>query len=146
MTENSSAQKSAARLAAVQALYQIELTSAPPEKVVRDFLAGKMPVDAEVPLNAFDRELFGFIVHATWEQGDNIDTVLSASLDEKWPLDRLEKILRALLRAGAAEILTTQADAPIVINDYINIAHAFFSGKEPGLVNAVLDRVAKQVR
>jgi N utilization substance protein B len=137
------AHKSAARMAAVQALYQIELLGVPPEKVIRDFLSGKTPVDSDVPVTTFDRELFSFIVHAAWEQGDNIDTVLKASLSEGWPLDRLEKILRALLRAGAAEILCGQVDAGIVINDYINVAHGFFSGKEPGMANAVLDKVAK---
>ena len=140
------AQKSAARMAAVQALYLIEITGQKPDKVTGDFLAGRIPAEAGAALPAdFDRELFTAIVHECTARREEVDAALSGSLDAKWPLERLEKILRALLRAGVTELLSAGVDGPIVINDYINVAHGFFSGKEPALVNAVLDKVSKNL-
>jgi len=138
------ARKSAARMAAVQALYQIELSGLRPEKIIADFQAGHIPNEADVPIKDFDGELFAEIVSETVSKQAEIDQALQAHLDPRWPIERLEKILKALLRAGAAELLSAHTDAPIVINDYMNIAHGFFGGKEPALVNAVLDKLAKK--
>ena len=137
----SSAQKSAARTAAVQALYLIEVMGEEPEKVVSDFQEGAMPEESGLPAD-FDKELFSTIVHRAIAMQVDIDAALSEHLDKSWPLPRLEKILRALLRAGAAELLAGKVDAPIIINDYVNVAHSFFSGKEPAMANAVLDKIA----
>lgn len=144
----SPAQKYAARLASVQALYQMDFTGQKAAPTIQDFVEKKMPVDADAPVTAdFDVELFSSIVHHTLNRMKDIDDLLSANLDPKWPLDRLEKILKSLLRAGAGELLTQPGiDASIIINDYINVAHGFFSGKEPALVNAVLDKISKSIR
>ncbi len=139
------AQKSAARMAAVQALYLIEITGKPADKVAADFLSGHIPEEAGTPVGDFDRELFITIMRDATRRHEEIDEALKASLDPKWPLERLEKILRALLRAATAELFGP-VDAPIVINDYINVAHGFFAGKEPALVNAVLDKIGKRVK
>lgn len=141
------AQKSAARLAAVQALYLYDYGQHKADMIVRDFLGRLMPVESDAPAADFDAGLFGSIVMGASSRLDDIDPMLSASLDEKWSLERLERILRAILRAGAFELAHTKAvDRAIIINDYMNVAHGFFAGKEPALVNAVLDKLAKTLR
>ena len=78
---------------------------------------------------------------------DDVDGIVAASLPADWPLARLESVLRAILRAGCYELLA-RSDVParVVINEYVEVAHAFFSGKEPGLANGVLDRLARTLR
>lgn len=144
----SPAQKSAARLAAVQALYQMELGMARPNTVICDFVEKRMPNDNELNLpDDFDTALFTAIVRAALQRKTDIEETLVASLDAKWPYARLEKILKSVLRAGAAELFEhASIDTGIIINDYVNVAHGFFAGKEPALVNAVLDRLAKTLR
>lgn len=142
------AQKSAARMAAVQALYTIDYTGNAAGATVQDFLQRKMPVDVDAPVpEDFDNELFKSVVDGTLARQADIDGMVSGSLDAKWPLERLEKIIKAILRAGVGELLTQpQNDTAIIINDYVNVAHGFFAGKEPALVNAVLDKVSKSLR
>ena len=149
----SPAQKSAARLAAVQALYTIDYTGNVAGSAVQDFLQRKMPVDVDAPHpdnnipEDFDEELFTSIVNGTLARQADIDGMVTGSLDAKWPLERLEKIIKSILRAGVGELLIHgHTDTAIIINDYVNVAHSFFGGKEPGLVNAVLDKVSKSLR
>lgn len=146
--QKSPAQKSAARMAAVQALYTIDYTGNVAGSAVKDFLNKQMPVDVDAPVpEDFDETLFASIVNGTLERQKDIDDMVSASLDAKWPLERLEKIIKSILRAGVGELLTQPAtDTAIIINDYVNVAHGFFAGKEPALVNAVLDKVSKSLR
>jgi transcription antitermination protein NusB len=94
-----------------------------------------------------DRTLFADIVRGASSRQGEIDGMLAAALSEEWPLPRLETILRAILRAGAYELLG-RADVPprVVISEYLDVAHAFFAGKEPGMVNGVLDRLARVLR
>ncbi|MBY0428890.1 MAG: transcription antitermination factor NusB [Alphaproteobacteria bacterium] len=142
------AQKSAARLAAVQALYTIDYTGNLAGSAVQDFLQRKMPVDVDAPVpEDFDEDLFTSIVNGTLARQADIDGMVTGSLDAKWPLERLEKIIKSILRAGVGELLIHgNTDTAIIINDYVNVAHGFFGGKEPGLVNAVLDKVSKSLR
>lgn len=138
--------KTTARLAAVQALYQLDYTPVKPENIIREFIArGGAGGDAG-EVNAFDKELFATIVNEALQRDGDIVPMLEANLDPKWPYARLEKILKSILRAGAAELLHGTVDTGIVINDYVDVAHGFFEGKEPALVNAVLDKIAKHVR
>ena len=143
-----------ARLAAVQALYQIELSETPAdapdrvERVIRDFDRYKLHeyVDGE-PVGEADEALFADIVRGATARRAEIDAVIVRGLTADWPIDRLEAILRAILRAGAYELLA-RADVParVVISEYLEVAHAFFSGKEPSLVNGVLDRLGRLLR
>lgn len=145
-----SRKRTAARLAAVQALYQMELAAAPADAVVAEFFTHRLAPDSvrEPPdFGDADRELFAELARGTATQRDGIDRTVAASLSPEWPLPRLEAVLRAILRVGTYE-LTFRREVPpeISINEYVDIARAFFAGKEPGLVNGVLDKIAREVR
>jgi transcription antitermination protein NusB len=141
--------RSAARLAAVQALYQLELNpSVEAEAVVREFLRHRLgrEIDGDNYGEA-DAALFEDVVRGANADRDRLDETISAVLSEEWPLPRLEAVLRAILRAGAYELLhRNDVPARVAISEYTDIAHAFFSGKEPGLANGVLDRLGRSLR
>ncbi|HZB91264.1 MAG TPA: transcription antitermination factor NusB [Stellaceae bacterium] len=140
--------RSIARLAAVQALYQIDLSGAPAEQVIGEFLNHRLghEIDGERYGKA-DPALFAEIVRGAIARRADLDRALSGALTPDWPLERLETVLRAILRAGAFELMArSDVPAPVAINEYLDIAHAFFAGKEPGLVNGVLDRLAQVLR
>ncbi len=142
------ARRSAARLAAVQALYQVELSDGEAEAVIREFLVHRL--GEEVNGERFvepDRELFLAIVRGVIARRAELDALVHGVLDAHWNLDRLELLLRCILRAGGWEILAQRAVQPrIILSEYIDLAHAFFGGKEPAMVNAVLDRLARALR
>lgn len=140
--------RTAARLASVQALYQIELSGSPVDAVIREFIAHRLGKASEdESFGEADQTLFTDIVRGAMARRADLDEMIAAALSADWPLDRLEVILRAVLRVGAYE-LADRLDVParVVISEYLDIAHAFFSGKEPGLVNGVLDRLARTLR
>jgi N utilization substance protein B len=145
--------RSAARLAAVQALYQLdvnrsELTAAAIDGVIREFFRHRFGQEGNGDYLAdVDRDLFVDIVRGAAGRQEDLDRLISTALTDDWPLQRLELVLRATLRAGAYE-LWVRGDVParVVINEYLEVAHAFFSGKEPSLVNGVLDRLARHLR
>lgn len=147
-TGSAKARRSAARLAAVQALYQVELAETPVDTVVGEFVRHRFghEIDGETFVTA-DPTLFADIVRGVVERRGELDELLAGCLDRQWTLDRMEAILRATLRAGAWEMLANSAVAAhIVINDYIDVTHGFFSGREPGMVNGVLDRLGRTLR
>ena len=141
-------QRSAARLAAVQALYQIELNQEDAEGVILAFRTHGFPAEpgGEAMIDP-DVDLFADVVRGTDRRRAEIDRLLSETLVKGWPLERLESVLRAILRAGTYELLM-RGDIPpkVIINEYIEIAHAFFSGDEIRMTNGVLDRVAHLLR
>jgi transcription antitermination protein NusB len=139
-----SRKRTAARLAAVQALYQIELSDGDPAEVVAEFLAHRLDDLSEEGVGPADRDFFAAIAKGAAENRETLDRAITAVLASDWPLPRLETVLRAILRLGAYE-LAHRPDVPteIVINEYLDVAHAFFDGKEPGLVNGVLDALAR---
>jgi N utilization substance protein B len=142
------AKQSTARLAAVQALYQAELTGAPVEAVLAEFLALRLGEEIDgVSLAGADRGLLELLVRGVGKERDELDDMLAAVLDEDWPVERLETLLRILLRVGALE-LSRRPEAPVrvVVSEYVDLAGAFFGGKEPGLVNGVLDKLARALR
>jgi N utilization substance protein B len=140
--------RTASRLAAVQALYQIDVTGTSPANVVGEFIKHRLGGDVEMENFAVaDEGLFAELVEGTSARRDDIDRGISSALTPDWPLVRLEIILRAILRAGVYELLARpQVPAPVIISEYLDIAHAFFAGKEPGLVNGVLDSLARTLR
>jgi N utilization substance protein B len=133
-------------MAAVQAIYQMELTGDDAESVTQEFCEhrfGEMAADAAEPDEAFFTELVRGVPHHQTE----IDRSIAESLLEDWKLQRIDSILRAILRAGIYE-LVARKDVPVkvVIDEYLDIAHAFFAGDEPAFVNALMDRVAHRKR
>ncbi len=136
-----------ARMSAVQALYQLDLTELTTKQVVFEFLNHRFGFEDEEGMVAADEKFFEALVNGVVQFQDEIDRRLDEQLPEKWPLRRLDTTLRALLRSAVFEIIQ-RPDVPglVVIDEYVGIANDFFEGKEPGMVNAVLDRIAKSVR
>jgi transcription antitermination protein NusB len=145
----SARRRSIARLAAVQALYQLELNpGAGVEAVVREFVRDRLgrEIDGDLYGEA-DEELFTDIVRGVAAHREQLDETVSAALSEEWPLARLETLLRLMLEAGAYELVYRRDIPPrVTMSEYVAIAYAFFSGKEPALANGVLDRIARSLR
>ena len=130
----------AARLAAVQALYQLDMNDVAPALVIAEFVGHRLEAHA-------DRQLFSDLVGQVAARVVEIDGLIGGALVEGWTVERLETVLRAILRAGTYEIVARRDIPPRVsISEYVEIAHAFFGGKEPGLVNGVLNRLAQERR
>jgi transcription antitermination protein NusB len=139
--------KRLARLAAIQGLYQIALTQHPAERIIKDFHDHPPELEGGETLAGMDAELFGEIVTGVTQNAEALDETIKSAFDSKLSPDRVETLLRAILRAGAYELAHhAKISAAVVINDYVDIAHAYFNAKEPGLVNAVLDKIAKHTR
>lgn len=140
--------RGAARLAAVQALYQMDLAGSGINEILAEFeshwLGGEVEGAQYRPAEAaYFRDIVTGVVR---EQG-RLDPLIDAALSRGWPLKRIETVLRAALRAGVYE-LACRADVParVVIAEYIDIAAAFVDDEETGMVNAVLDQLARQLR
>ena len=140
------AERRVARLAAVQAIYQMELTGDDAESVTREFCEhrfSEMAGEMDEPDETFFTDLVRGVPHHQVE----IDRAIAESLSERWKLQRIDSILRAILRAGIYELVAREdVPAKVVIDEYLDIAHAFFAGEEPAFVNALLDRVAHRKR
>ncbi len=137
-----------ARLAAVQALYQMDIVPAPVETVIDEYIEHRLQAQLdEEKLQPADQEWFVAVVRGAVERREEIDRHLTEALSRDRGIDRLEPLLRATLRAASFELIE-RIDVParVVIDQYLDIAHAFFGGPEPGLVNGVLDRVTRAVR
>ena len=147
--------RTAARVAAVQALYQMDLAGTDLNDVIAEFLGVRFqgPEDgaqddmqSETIVGA-DRTFFADVLRAVLRRQKEIDPMIDEQLATGWRLVRVDAILRAVLRAGVAELLDRQdVPARVAINEYINVARFFFSEDEPRVVNGVLDRIAHQVR
>ncbi len=143
--------RGAARLAAVQALYQIELTGAGPDRVLREFAHHRLDPVADVAddeaLGETDRDLFAAVVRGAAERRSDLDAMVASALAPGWTLERMDRVLRAILRAGAFELFARpETPARVAITEYVEVANAFYEGKEPGFVNGVLDRLARSLR
>lgn len=142
------ASRSVARLAAVQALYQMEVSSIGVEHVIREFTDHRFDRDIEgVTLASADEAFFAELVRGVVAEQARIDAAIARRLAKGWRLERLDATVRAILRAGTYE-LTSRADVPteVAIDEYVEVAKSFFEGTEPGFVNGALDAVAKDVR
>ncbi len=140
--------RGAARLAAVQALYQMDMTGAGLNEILAQFeshwlgreVEGEQYLPAEA---AFFRDIVSGVVDAQRDLDPRIDAALEAT----WPLKRIEAILRSVLRAGAYELeKRTDIPARVIVSEYVDVAHAFVDKTETGMVNAVLDRLARSAR
>ena len=141
-------QRGAARLAAVQALYQMDIGGTGVLEVVSEYETHRLgqEVDGETYLKA-DASWFRSIVAGVVRDQTVIDPMIAGALQDDWALSRIDSTVRAILRAGVFELLERKdVPVPVIVTEYVEIARAFFEDEEPKLVNAVLDRIAKQVR
>lgn len=140
--------RAAARLAAVQALYQMDLTGKGLPDILAEFESfwiGR-EIEGETYLPA-EKALFRQLVEGVLAHQRTLDPKVDQLLNAGWPLKRIESVMRAILRAGAFELMMSEGvPVKVVISEYANIAHAFFEREEVAMVNAVLDRLGHEVR
>ena len=147
-TAKRSTERAAARLAAVQALYQQDMEATPLPALLHEFHAHRLGATIEdVEYADADVDFFDDLVSGVDARRDEIDRIISGKLSAGWSLERLDKPMRGLLRAGTYELLA-RADVPTaaVISEYLDVADAFYDKREKGFVNGLLDAVAKDVR
>ena len=133
----------AARLAAVQALYQMEMNGSGAEEVAQEFIEHRFAELPPVP----DADFFSAILDGVPKHQIEIDRAIAGSLSEKWKLERVDSILRAILRGVVFELVDRRdVPAKVVIDEYVAIAGAFFGADEPGFINAALDAIARRKR
>ena len=146
-----------ARLNAIQALYSADFSDKPITEIIFQFLNGeigkKLIIENErgkeefIPLPDMDHELFSKIVQEATSRKETLDKTISDAVIAGWENDRLELLLQSILRAGLAEFfVNSDLDAPIIINEYTDIARSFYDGAEVALVNAVLNNFAKIIK
>ena len=140
--------RSAARLAAVQALYQQEMEGTPTTRLIHEFHAHRLGATIEdVTYADAEGDFFDDLVSGWAARKDDIDALIAGKLSEGWSIDRLDKPMKAILRAGTYE-LVARADVPkaSVISEYLDVADAFYDKREKGFVNGLLDAIAKSAR
>lgn len=148
--------RSAARMAAVQSLYELDMVEGDTDPVLRTFIEKRwtVPVEdedgdevGEAEFLDPDKDFLTKLVRGVVQRQSEIDEMLEGALGEKWTVERLEVLLRAILRAGTFELLCeSEIPAKVIINEYMDVANAFFSDGEPKMVNGVLDKLAKVLR
>lgn len=140
--------RQAARLAAVQALYQWQEGQDQPADIIEQFLKVRTGEAGEAGMRRdADRPLFKDVVEGTAAHKDELEKTVSAALSEDWTWPRIDRLVRAILLAGVYELVHRRDVPPrVAINEYVEIAHAFYDQRESTFVNSVLDRVARQER
>ncbi|MFK4794525.1 transcription antitermination factor NusB [Sphingobium sp. ZW T5_29] len=140
--------RSAARLAAVQALYQLEMEGTPIRVLLHEFHQHRLGATIEdVTYAEAEESFFDDLVIGVDKRREEIDGLVKARLSQGWSLERLDKPMRQILRAGSYELIARpDVPTPTVISEYVDVAHAFYDKREAGFVNGLLDAVAKDVR
>ncbi len=148
MARTRSRSRSAARLAAVQALYQQEMEGTPLPRLLKEFHDHRLGATIEdARYHDAERDFFDDIVSGAEEKRPEIDALIAGRLAEGWTLERLDRPMRAILRAGAYELIARPDVPPAsVISEYVDVAHAFYDKRESGFVNGLLDAIAKEAR
>jgi N utilization substance protein B len=140
--------RSAARLAAVQALYQMEMEGTPLAQLLHEFHQHRLGATIEdVTYVPAEEAFFDDVVTGVDARREEVDGLIAAKLAKGWSMERVDRPMRQILRAGTYELLA-RADVPTgsVISEYVDVAHAFYDRKEAGFVNGLLDAIAKAVR
>ena len=148
MSQTRSRFRSAARLAAVQALYQQEMEGTPLARLLHEFHEHRLGATIEdAQYHDAERDFFDDIVQGVCARREEIDGLIAGRLAEGWTLERLDRPMRAILRAGAYELIA-RTDVPVgsAISEYVDVAHAFYDKRESGFVNGLLDAIAKEAR
>jgi N utilization substance protein B len=147
-TPKRSMSRSAARLAAVQALYQQEMEGLPVARLLHEFHHHRLGATIDdVEYADAEVDFFDDVVSGVDARREEVDALVSGNLASGWSLARLDKPMKAILRAGAYELLA-RPDVPkaSVISEYVDVAKAFYDARETGFVNGLLDALAKEVR
>ena len=147
-TKRAPSRRQAARLAAVQALYQWQEGEHGPAEIIEQFLKVRIGEAGEGGMRRdADRPLFKDVVEGTVSHKEELEQTVTGALAEDWTWARVDRLVRAILLAGAYELIHRQDVPPkVAINEYVEIAHAFYDQGEQNFVNSVLDRVARQSR
>lgn len=142
------ARRAGARLAAVQALYEMEQTEKSAKATIRAFMEDRLGIGPdERPIEEADPDLFKSILNAVVEHQGVIDTAILSRLSDGWKLTRLDATTRAILRAGAAEfIVHKELSEAVILDEYVSLAYDFFDETEAKFVNAVLQNVGRDLR
>ncbi len=142
------ARRAGARLAAVQALYQMEQTGQSARSVIADFMEDRLGLNDEgEPVEEADPDLFKSIVDGVVEKQEAVDAAIMKRLAEGWKIERLDATSRAILRGGVYELIAEiSLPSQIILDEYVSLAHAFFEGAEPKFINGLLDAVSRDVR
>jgi N utilization substance protein B len=140
--------RSAARLAAVQALYEMDVAGAPADDVLAEFLKRRWQLNAEAEGMAEpDDAWLGDLVRGVSTGAQSLDELIKPALAGDLALERIETLLRMVLRAGAYELSAKpEVPAAVIIDEYVDVANAFFEGREAALVNGILDKLAQGLR
>ncbi|AIK96842.1 transcription antitermination factor NusB [Candidatus Odyssella acanthamoebae] len=138
--------RSAARLAAVQAMYQIDIEPTDPRIVIGQFISLRFKKPEQYHMKNPDISLFETLVIETLANKNQYDDFITQVLSRDWTLDRLESVLKSILRCGVCE-LDQQRETPkaVIINEYVNLTKTFYDGQEPGFINASLDKLAQML-
>lgn len=142
------ARRAGARLAAVQALYQMEQTGQSARSVIADFMEDRLGLNDEgEPVEEADPDLFKSIVDGVVEKQEAVDAAIMKRLAEGWKIERLDATSRAILRGAVYELIAEiSLPSQIILDEYVSLAHAFFEGSEPKFINGLLDAVSRDVR
>ena len=144
ITKKTRRSRTAARLNAVQAVYQMDMTGILPETVVDEFINHRLRVmDENSSLGLPDKELFCDLALGTAKELEMIDSLITDVLMDGWSSERLESTLHAILRVGSYELKNrSSTPLPVIISEYVDVTRAFYDGKAVGLVNGVLDAIS----
>lgn len=134
--------RTAGRMAAVQALFQLEQTNAETPTIVAEFLEHRLKTMKPKANAAF----FAALVEGAWESHPQSDELITESLKEGWHLDRLDSVTRAILRAALYELRATTTPPAVIMNEYLNVTRSFFDTTEISFVNGILNAVAQKIR
>lgn len=140
--------RTAARLYAVQALFQMEQAGVPLPTIIEEFEAHRLGAEIDgVKFGEADREHFRRLISEAVSQQAKVDQLTARALAARWPIERIDPTLRALFRAAGAELVGADTPPKVTITEYLEIAKAFYpSGKEVKFVNGVLDHMAHEAR
>ena len=139
--------KSAARFYVVQALFQMEATNQDLNEIKEEFENFRIGAELDgIKYNDADKKYFRKILDVAVKNQSQIDKLTDQALVKKWPISKIDPTIRALFRGGVAELLLEKTPKNVVINEFVDIAKAFFpEGKETKFVNAILDHISKEV-
>jgi N utilization substance protein B len=142
------ARRAGARLAAVQALYQMEQTGQSARSVIADFMEDRLGLNDEgEPVEEADPDLFKSVVEGVVDRQEQVDAAIMKRLAEGWKIERLDATSRAILRGAVYELIAEIGlPSQIILDEYVSLAHAFFEGSEPKFINGLLDAVSRDVR